>query len=101
MGFLQVHLFRPFSRKHLMAAMPKTVKKIAVLDRVKEIGSIGEPLYEDICAAYINESDRPAIYAGRYGLSSKDTTPPRSRPCSTICCWTSRRTTSPSASWMT
>ena len=58
-----------------MAAMPKTVKKIAVLDRVKEIGSIGEPLYEDICAAYINESDRPAIYAGRYGLSSKDTTP--------------------------
>ena len=54
-GFLQVHLFRPFSRKHLMAAMPKTVKKIAVLDRVKEIGSIGEPLYEDICAAYINE----------------------------------------------
>ncbi len=74
-GFLQVHLFRPFSRKHLMAAMPKTVKKIAVLDRVKEIGSIGEPLYEDICAAYINENDRPAIYAGRYGLSSKDTTP--------------------------
>ena len=74
-GFLQVHLFRPFSRKHLMAAMPKTVKKVAVLDRVKEIGSIGEPLYEDICAAYINESDRPAIYAGRYGLSSKDTTP--------------------------
>ena len=74
-GFLQVHLFRPFSRKHLMAAMPKTVKKIAVLDRVKEIGSIGEPLYEDICAAYINEKDRPAIYAGRYGLSSKDTTP--------------------------
>ena len=74
-GFLQVHLFRPFSRKHLMAAMPKTVKRIAVLDRVKEAGSIGEPLYEDICAAYINESDRPAIYAGRYGLSSKDTTP--------------------------
>ena len=74
-GFLQVHLFRPFSRKHLIAAMPKTVKKIAVLDRVKEIGSIGEPLYEDICAAYITESDRPAIYAGRYGLSSKDTTP--------------------------
>ncbi len=74
-GFLQVHLFRPFSRKHLMAAMPKTVKKIAVLDRVKEIGSIGEPLYEDICAAYINEKERPEIFAGRYGLSSKDTTP--------------------------
>ena len=74
-GFLQVHLFRPFSRKHLMAAMPKTVKRIAVLDRVKEAGSIGEPLYEDICAAYINEADRPLIFAGRYGLSSKDTTP--------------------------
>ena len=74
-GFLQVHLFRPFSRKHLLAAMPKTVKKIAVLDRVKEAGSIGEPLYEDICAAYINDADRPLIYAGRYGLSSKDTTP--------------------------
>ena len=74
-GFLQVHLFRPFSAKHLLAAMPKTVKKIAVLDRVKEIGSIGEPLYEDICAAYINDSNRPMIYAGRYGLSSKDTTP--------------------------
>ena len=74
-GFLQVHLFRPFSRKHLMAAMPKTVKRIAVLDRVKEAGSIGEPLYEDICAAYINEENRPLIFAGRYGLSSKDTTP--------------------------
>ena len=74
-GFLQVHLFRPFSKKHLLAAMPKTVKKVAVLDRVKEIGSIGEPLYEDICAAYINDKDRPEIYAGRYGLSSKDTTP--------------------------
>ena len=74
-GFLQVHLFRPFSAKHLLAAMPKTVKKIAVLDRVKEAGSIGEPLYEDICAAYINDADRPLIYAGRYGLSSKDTTP--------------------------
>ena len=74
-GFLQVHLFRPFSAKHLLSAMPKTVKKVAVLDRVKEIGSIGEPLYEDICAAYINDKDRPEIYAGRYGLSSKDTTP--------------------------
>ena len=74
-GFLQVHLFRPFSAKHLLAAMPKTVKKVAVLDRVKEIGSIGEPLYEDICAAYINDKDRPEIFAGRYGLSSKDTTP--------------------------
>ena len=74
-GFLQVHLFRPFSRSHLLAALPKTVRKIAVLDRVKEMGSIGEPLYEDVCAAFINEKTRPEIYAGRYGLSSKDTTP--------------------------
>ena len=74
-GFLQVHLFRPFSRSHLLAALPKTVQKIAVLDRVKEMGSIGEPLYEDVCAAFINEKTRPEIYAGRYGLSSKDTTP--------------------------
>ena len=74
-GFLQVHLFRPFSRKHLLAALPKTVRKIAVLDRVKEMGSIGEPLYEDVCAAFINEKTRPEIYAGRYGLSGKDTTP--------------------------
>ena len=74
-GFLQVHLFRPFSRAHLLAAMPKTAKRVAVLDRVKEAGSIGEPLYEDVCAAYINDASRPAIYAGRFGLSSKDTTP--------------------------
>ena len=60
-GFLQVHLFRPFSRKHLLAALPKTVRKIAVLDRVKEMGSIGEPLYEDVCAAFINEKTRPEI----------------------------------------
>ena len=74
-GFLQVHLYRPFSAKHLLKAIPKTCTKIAVLDRLKEIGSIGEPLFEDVCTAYINEANRPAIYAGRYGLSSKDTTP--------------------------
>ena len=74
-GFLQVHLFRPFSVEHMLGAIPKTVKKIAVLDRVKEAGAYGEPLYEDVCAAYINDANRPLIYAGRYGLSSKDTTP--------------------------
>ena len=74
-GFVQVHLYRPFSAKHFLAAVPKTCKKIAVLDRLKEIGSIGEPLYEDVCTAYINDANRPQIYAGRYGLSSKDTTP--------------------------
>ncbi len=74
-GFLQVHLYRPFSAKHLFRTIPKTVKKLTVIDRLKEIGALGEPLYEDVCAAYINESDKPEIFAGRYGLSSKDTTP--------------------------
>ena len=74
-GLIKVRLFRPFSVKHLLAAMPKTVKKIAVLDRTKEPGSIGEPLYQDICTAYFDEEVRPTIVAGRYGLGSKDTTP--------------------------
>ena len=60
-GFLQVHLFRPFSVKHSDGRYAQDgARSIAVLDRVKESGSIGEPLYEDICAAYINEADRPA-----------------------------------------
>ncbi|WP_312650680.1 pyruvate:ferredoxin (flavodoxin) oxidoreductase [Aminipila sp.] len=74
-GFLQVHLYRPFSAKHLFGAVPKTVKVLTVLDRLKEIGALGEPLYEDVCTAYINEENKPKILAGRYGLSSKDTTP--------------------------
>ncbi len=74
-GYVQVHLYRPFSVKHLLSAIPKTVKSIAVLDRTKEPGSVGEPLYEDVCAAFMETDRRPAIYAGRYGLSSKDTTP--------------------------
>lgn len=74
-GFVQVHLYRPFSVTHLLDVIPETVKKIAVLDRVKEIGAVGEPLYEDICTAYANRKDVPELYAGRYGLSSKDTTP--------------------------
>ncbi len=74
-GFVQVHLYRPFSKKHLMAAVPKTCEKIAVLDRLKEIGALGEPLYEDVCTAFVNEENVPKIFAGRYGLSSKDTDP--------------------------
>jgi len=74
-GLLNVHLFRPFSIKHFMAKMPKTVKKIAVLDRTKEPGAIGEPLYLDVRTAYFEEDARPAIVGGRYGLASKDTTP--------------------------
>ena len=74
-GFLQVHLYRPFSASYLLAAIPKSVKKLTVIDRLKEIGALGEPLYEDVCTVYVNETARPEVLAGRYGLSSKDTTP--------------------------
>lgn len=68
---MQVHLFRPFSKKHFLAEMPKTVKRIAVIDRTKEPGG-REPLFLDVSAVYNNMEDAPAIYGGRYGLSSKD-----------------------------
>lgn len=74
-GVLKVHLYRPFSIKHLLAAMPKSAKKVAVLDRTKEPGAIGEPLYLDVCSSYMAEANKPQIFAGRYGLGSKDTTP--------------------------
>ncbi|PWB06804.1 pyruvate:ferredoxin (flavodoxin) oxidoreductase [Paramuribaculum intestinale] len=74
-GLVSVHLFRPFSAKHLLAAIPATAKRIAVLDRTKEPGAPGEPLYLDVCEVYKNRTDAPAIYAGRFGLASKDTTP--------------------------
>ena len=74
-GSITVHLYRPFSTKYLFEAMPKTVKRIAVLDRTKEPGAPGEPLYLDIKSAYYNQPNAPFIIGGRYGLSSKDTTP--------------------------
>lgn len=74
-GLVKVRLYRPFSVKHLLAVIPSTVKKIAVLDRTKEPGSVGEPLYADVCTAFFDRDDRPVIVAGRYGLGSKDTTP--------------------------
>ena len=74
-GVLKVHLYRPFSIKHFINAMPKSVKKIAVLDRTKEPGSLGEPLYQDIVTAYFEENEKPVIVGGRYGLASKDFTP--------------------------
>ena len=74
-GLVKVHLYRPFSVKHLLKVVPKTVKKIAVLDRTKESGAIGEPLYLDVLAAFFNKKGAPKIIGGRYGLSSKDTTP--------------------------
>ena len=75
-GFVQVHLYRPFSAKHLLAALPASVRRIAVLDRCKEPGSAGEPLYEDVCTA-LSQSGRDdiSVIGGRYGLSSKDTDP--------------------------
>ncbi len=74
-GVLKVHLYRPFSIKHFISAMPKSVKRIAVLDRTKEPGAIGEPLYQDVCSVFYDAEIRPLIVAGRYGLGSKDTTP--------------------------
>ena len=74
-GMVSVHLYRPFSVKHLLAAVPKTCKRIAVLDRTKEPGANGEPLYLDVKDAFYNEENRPVIVGGRYGLGSCDTTP--------------------------
>ena len=74
-GMISVHLYRPFSIKHLLASVPKTVKRIAVLDRTKEPGAEGEPLYLDVKSAYYDVEDRPLIVGGRYGLGSNDTTP--------------------------
>jgi len=74
-GMISVHLYRPFSIKHLLAAVPKSVKRIAVLDRTKEPGAEGEPLYMDVKSAYYEVEDRPLIVGGRYGLGSHDTTP--------------------------
>lgn len=72
-GLIEVHLYRPFSIKHLLRVLPSTVKKIAVLDRTKEAGSNGEPLYKDVVEALKEKNIE--IYGGRYGLSSKNTTP--------------------------
>ncbi|MCI5854110.1 MAG: pyruvate:ferredoxin (flavodoxin) oxidoreductase [Prevotella sp.] len=74
-GMISVHLYRPFSVKHLLASVPATVKRIAVLDRTKEPGAEGEPLYLDVKSAYYDVENRPLIVGGRYGLGSHDTTP--------------------------
>ncbi|MBE6913909.1 MAG: pyruvate:ferredoxin (flavodoxin) oxidoreductase [Ruminococcaceae bacterium] len=72
-GFVQVHLFRPFSAEYLFKALPATVQRIAVLDRCKEMGSMGDPLYQDVCTACAATGWMVRILGGRYGLSSKDT----------------------------
>jgi len=81
LGMINVHLYRPFSNQHLLAALPESVKSIAVLDRTKEIGASGEPLYQDVITALVEAvSDHtikglPHVIGGRYGLSSKEFTP--------------------------
>ena len=74
-GLVAVHLFRPFSTKHLLAAVPSTCKVLTVLDRTKEPGANGDPLYLDVCESYNGVKNAPKIIAGRYGLGSNDTTP--------------------------
>ncbi|MDH6534241.1 pyruvate:ferredoxin (flavodoxin) oxidoreductase [Parabacteroides sp. 52] len=74
-GLVAVHLYRPFSAKHFLAAVPKTAKRIAVLDRTKEPGATGEPLYLDVKDCFYGKENAPEVVGGRYGLSSKDTTP--------------------------
>lgn len=74
-GLVKVHLYRPFSTKHLLEAIPETVERIAVLDRTKEKGSAGEPLYLDVLEAFSDSNRNPKIIAGRYGLGQKDTRP--------------------------
>jgi len=79
-GLLTVHLYRPFSIEHFFKYIPKTVKKIAVLDRTKEPGSIGEPLYLDVKNAFYGKEWQPVIVGGRYGLGSKDPVPSQILP---------------------
>jgi pyruvate-ferredoxin/flavodoxin oxidoreductase len=74
-GLITVHLYRPFSEKYFLNVLPKSVKRIAVLDRTKEPGANGEPLYLDLKDIFYGKKDAPVIVGGRYGLSSKDTTP--------------------------
>ncbi len=74
-GLISVHLYRPFSEKYFMNVLPASVKRIAVLDRTKEPGANGEPLYLDVRDLFYGKENAPEIVGGRYGLSSKDTTP--------------------------
>jgi pyruvate-ferredoxin/flavodoxin oxidoreductase len=74
-GLLTCHLYRPFSAKYFFKVFPKSVKRIAVLDRAKEPGATGEPLYLDVRSLFYNQPNAPVVVGGRYGLSSKDTTP--------------------------
>ena len=74
-GAIKVRLYRPFSAEHFLAVMPSTVKRVAVIDRTKESGSIGEPLFLDVAAVFADQEQRPMLIGGRYGLGSKEFTP--------------------------
>jgi pyruvate-ferredoxin/flavodoxin oxidoreductase len=74
-GLVKVRLYRPFSREHFLAALPKSCKRIAVLDRTKEPGALGEPLYQDVCTALMEVNQTPLVIGGRYGLGSKEFNP--------------------------
>ena len=74
-GLIKVRLYRPFVKKYFLDVLPKTVERIAVLDRTKEPGSLGEPLYQDVKTALYGMRNAPEVYGGRYGIGSKDTTP--------------------------
>jgi len=104
-GVVKVHLFRPFSVEHFLQALPPTVKVIAALDRTKEPGSSGEPLYLDVVTAlnegrYKGFAAWPRVIGGRYGLSSKELPLRWSRASSTKCARTNRKITLPSVSTM-
>ncbi|MBW1941422.1 MAG: pyruvate:ferredoxin (flavodoxin) oxidoreductase [Deltaproteobacteria bacterium] len=74
-GLIKVRLYLPFSSEHFLKALPKSAKKIAILDRTKAPGALGEPLYQDICTLFQERGEAPLIVGGRYGLGSKDFTP--------------------------
>lgn len=74
-GMINVHLYRPFSEKYFNAVLPSSVERVAVLDRTKEKGAVGEPLYLDVRATFYGRENQPKVVGGRYGLSSKDVTP--------------------------
>ena len=80
-GLIKVRLYRPFSKKYFFDVYPKTVKRIAVLDRTKEKGALGEPLYLDVKSMFYDADTKPLIVGGRYGLGSKDTTPSQILSC--------------------
>ncbi|WP_368506375.1 2-oxoacid:acceptor oxidoreductase family protein, partial [uncultured Desulfovibrio sp.] len=74
-GLVKVRLYRPFAPEYLLRALPATVSAVTVLDRTKESGALGDPLYQDVCTAFMEKGEAPTIVGGRYGLGSKDFTP--------------------------